>query len=40
MWFRDMYNYFLYKNVKKYADVERMIESKYGEKGKWEESCL
>ena len=29
---RDMYNYFLYKNVKKYADVERMIESKYGKK--------
>ena len=29
---RDMYNYFLYKNVKKYADVERMIESKYGKR--------
>ena len=29
---RDMYNYFLYKNVKKYSDVERMIESKYGKK--------
>jgi site-specific DNA recombinase len=27
---RDMYKFFLYKNVKKYGDVEKMIESKYG----------
>ena len=27
---RDMYNFFLYKNVKKYGDVERLIEKKYG----------
>ena len=29
---RDMYNYFLYKNVKKYGDVEKLIEKKYGKK--------
>lgn len=27
---KDMYDYFLYKNVKKYGDVERLIEKKYG----------
>uniref|UniRef100_UPI004047D94A recombinase family protein n=1 Tax=Polaribacter sp. TaxID=1920175 RepID=UPI004047D94A len=27
---RDMYRFFLYKNVKKYGDVEKLIESKYG----------
>ena len=29
---RDMYNFFLYKNVKKYGDVEKLIEKKYGNK--------
>lgn len=29
---RDIYNWFLYKNVKKYGDVEKLLENKYGDR--------